>query len=179
MHRLYRDKYKNQMPNATVSVSLSVSEQAPSPEVQRRQARIKMVLYCLNDRMRVFGPMMVRVMTRIESEHGLVVVFPKTVTYGGGDPYFPTYEWQILPKHTLFDNTVDPRKLTVALRASPGNNLSEIMVYYLVSFVDANGDEHPLHRLPTDFRNETMINALLRDGIRAANLTSEPGDPIV
>lgn len=179
MHRLYRDNQKNQMPNVTVSVPLSDPEQSASAEAQRRQARIKMVLYCLNDRMRVFGPMMVRVMTRIESEQGLVVVFPKTVTYGGGDPYFPTYEWQILPKHLLSDNAADPRKLALALRASPGSNLSEIMVYYLVSFVDANGDEHPLHRLPTDFRNETMIKSLLIEGIRAAGLTNDHGVPTV
>lgn len=176
MHWLDKDKQKKQLADTAALGELSDAEQLADPERQRQQARSKMVLYCLNDRMRIFGPMMVRVMKEIESEQGLVVLYPKNVTYGGGDPYFPTYEWQILPKQDSTAAPHDPRKLTLALRASPGDNLSEIMVYYLLTYVDGRGDEYAIHRLPTDFRNERMIKTLLLDGIKSAGLDA-PGDP--
>ena len=68
MRFLYRDKPKSQLTNASAPEPATQDD----PEHQRQQAQAKMVLYCLNDRMRVFGPMMRRVMSQIESEQGLV-----------------------------------------------------------------------------------------------------------
>lgn len=164
---LRREKRKIEYSLTTFAGTLAAFQSQLDWEPQRTESRAKMVLYTLDDRMRVFGPMMQRVSAHLESETAVSVVHPKNVVYGAGDPYFPTYEWHILPTARI---DADARRLTLSLRASPGSTICEIMVYYLLTYTDQYGDEHPMHRLPTDFRNEPAIKALLLDTIKTVGL---------
>ncbi len=135
---------------------------------QRKEAEIKMILNRLNDRMKTFRPMMEKMFAQLESVADVTVLHPTSVTYGDGNPYFPTYEWKIYPNRNLSDASTDPRNVTLQLRASLGRDLTVILVYYLLSYVDSSGNDHPIHQQPTNIQNETLIKALLWEGMQRA-----------
>jgi hypothetical protein len=177
MRWLEREKKRSGMAREAAPRSAADDKRSKQQAGQRQEAEAKMILSRLDDCMRRFRPMIERVLGEIEGEAGLVVLHPKNVTYGGGDAYFPTYEWKIYPNKTQSGLSTDPRQVTLGLRASLGRDLTAILVYYLLSYVDRWGNEHPIHRQPMDVFNENLIKELLLDGIRGAELAEVPTDP--
>lgn len=170
MNLLTRVTHKRQAARQDAQDSSTDGEQLTLLAHQRREAEIKVILYQLDEQMRTFRPMIERVLSGIHQESGLDVVRPGGVSYGFDDRYFPTYEWTIRTRKTRTDYDPDPRRVTLQLRASLGRDLSVIVVYYLLAFVDGTGDEHPLHQQPTDIKNQKLITKLLWEGIRGAGL---------
>lgn len=156
------------------NAQLETADAEPQP-LPREHAEAHMVLLRLNDRMRAFRAMTERILTHIETQTGLDVRRPESVTYAGGDLYFPTYEWKILARDPHALENTDPRNVTLQLRASLGSDLTGILVYYLLTFQDASGDEHPIHQQPTNIYNEALIRELLLQGLESAGLLQEPG----
>jgi hypothetical protein len=174
MRWLHREKIQSEAANESAPSAGADAESSKHQARQRHEAEAHMILSRLNNRMKFFRPMIERVLGQIEGQVEVVVVHPQNVTYGDGDAYFPTYEWKIYPKKTLSDLRPDPRNVTLQLRASLGRDLTAILVYYLLSYEDSSGDEHPIHQQPTDIYNETLIRELLLDGITRAGLLSDP-----
>lgn len=171
MNLLRRGLQKHIAPPAGGVSASSFDEARPEQTAhQRFQAKAKVIQFHLDDRMRTFRPMIERVLRDIETRTDLRVLYPQSITYGFDDPYFPTYEWKIYPGSASPDAASDPRQVTLQLRASLGRDLTVILVYYLLSFTDASGDEHPIHQQPTRIDNETLIRALLWDATTAAGL---------